>query len=85
MSGKEEGGGGTGRRLKQDTKLRSIGCISNRGLSQEKKQLEIRKEKKAKRKNSKGLNSQFMEVIQTSQSIWKDTHHYYSLHLEDSN
>ena len=37
MSGKEEGGGGTGRRMKQDTKLRSIGCISNRGLSQEKK------------------------------------------------
>ena len=60
--------------------------IQQKTQSQEKEQLKIRKEKeKPTEKMVKDLNSQFMEVIQTSQSIWKDTHHYYSLYLEDSN
>ena len=37
-SGKEQGGGGgTGRRIKQDAKLRSLRCISNKRLIARKK------------------------------------------------
>lgn len=44
--------------------------IQQKTQSQEKEQLKIRKEKeKLTEKMVKDLNSQFMEVIQTSQSI----------------
>lgn len=44
--------------------------IQQKTQSQEKEQLKIRKEKeKPTEKMLKDLNSQFMEVIQTSQSI----------------
>ena len=50
-SGREEGGRGTGRRIKQDTKLRSIRCISNKRLrAREKNNSKLGKRKKSQQK-----------------------------------